>query len=192
MLLAVVVLEIAYLYLRTQITTSASFYDLSMIGQEVARSVLRGASLGAVLAACWIFKSPPEFFRKPEFNPTVIVLLILLILEVLAAPKSHVTGLSVQLTYAAATIFVAVREELVYRYVLQNWLQATLSTRLQVGGSILITSLIFTLFHIGAQPIESFGWIFLSSILMGAVYIFSGKNLGLVIAAHFIYDLLYI
>lgn len=189
---AVILLEIAYLYLRTKLMYSGYFHDLTIIEQELARSVVRAASIVAVFIACWYYKSFPDFFSKPKFTRTTIVLLILFFIQTLVEPKAPLAGLPVQMTFAATTIFVAVREELVYRFVIQNWLEGWLLPKDRIFGSILLTSIPFTLHHLGAQPVTSFPSIFLASLFLGAIYTYSGKSLSLVIAVHFVCDLFFV
>jgi membrane protease YdiL (CAAX protease family) len=185
-----VLLEITYFFLRTQLNKATVFHDLTPIQHELIWSVLRAVSIVAVLIICWRYKSAPNFFTKPKFSHTTIALLLLFFIQIFIQPNSHGHDLPLQLTYAATTIFVAVREELVYRYVIQNWLEGWLMPKDRIFGSILITSILFTLYHLGAQPIASFPWIFLAGLLLGAIYIASGKSLSLVVACHFIEDVL--
>jgi membrane protease YdiL (CAAX protease family) len=189
---AVILLEIAYLYLRTELMHSGYFHNLTVIEQELARSVVRAVILAGVLVACWHFKSFPGFTSKPRFNRPTLVLVIALLIQTLLEQSHEVTGLYAQLTFAATTILVAIREELVYRYVLQNWLQDWFSPKNGLAGSIFFTSVLFTFYHIGAQPLSSLPDIFFSGILLGGIYIFSGKSLSLVIICHFICDLFFI
>lgn len=184
---AVVLLEITYLFLRTKLNKATVLHDLTPIQHELIWSGLRAVSIVLVLTICWRYKSFPNFFTKPKFSKTTLVLLFLYIIQIFIEPKSHGHDLPLQLTYAATTIFVAVREELVYRYVIQNWLEGLLPKE-RIFGSILLTSILFTLYHLGAQPITAFPSIFLASLLLGAIYITSGKSLSLVVACHFIDD----
>jgi membrane protease YdiL (CAAX protease family) len=184
-------LEIPYLYLRTQLHKAAGFQHLTQIQHELMWSGLRAASIVAVLFTCWRYELLPDFFTKPKIGRTTIILLFLYVILILVWPKSHGQDLSVQMTFAATTIFVAVREELVYRYVIQNWIEGWLLPKDRIFGSILFTSILFTLYHLGVQPITSFPWIFLTSVLLGAIYISSGKSLFLVITCHFIIDVFF-
>ena len=188
----VIPLEIAYIYLRTKLTHAEFFPLLTIIDQELAISCNRALTLALVLYACWHLNAFPDFFTKPKFNRTTIVLLMVIFFLALIVPKTHHTQLSAQLTFAATTIFVAVREELVYRYVLQNWLEGSLLPKVSLVGSIVLTSVLFTLYHLGVQPFYAMPWIFLASLLLGTIYIVSGKSLSLVIVCHFICDLLFI
>lgn len=190
--LTVILLEIAYLFSRTNLLFSDYFHHLTPIGQELSRSVIRAVSIVLVLIACWQFKSFPNFFTKPKFNRTTTILVIAFFILGLVAPSSILAELSVRLTLAATTIVVAVREELVYRYVIQNWLEGWLLPKDRVVGSILWTSMLFTLYHTGAQPLYFFPWIFVASLLLGAMYIHSGKSISLVIACHLIFDLFFV
>jgi membrane protease YdiL (CAAX protease family) len=188
LLRAVVLLEITYIFLRTKLNNATNFHDLTPIQHELMWGVLRAASIVAVLIICWRYKSNPNFFTIPKFNQTTLVLVLLFVAQIFFQPKMHGHDLPLQLTYAATTIFVVVREELVYRYVIQNWLEGWLLPNERIFGSILLSSIVFTLYHLGAQPIASFPSIFLASLLLGAIYNSSGKSLTLVVACHFIDD----
>ena len=189
---SVIVLEIAYLYLRTTLKFANFFPGLTVIEQELVRSGLRALILAGVFLACWHFKSIPNFFRKPDFNRTTLFLLAALFIQAVMDQSHHVTGPAAQLTFAATTTLVAIREELEYRYVIQNWLAGWLAPKASVFGAILITSMLFTFSHLGAQPISHFPSIFIASLLLGAIYHHSGKSISLVIVCHFIFDLFYI
>lgn len=80
------------------------------------------------------------------------------------------------------------REKLVYRYAIQNFLEGWLLPKDRLIGSIWITSVVFTLSHLGAQYVRYFLWIFLAGLLLGAIYFASGKSLTLVIFCHFVED----
>jgi len=188
----VLLLEVAYLVLRTKLMHASFFHDLTVIEQELARSVLRVVILAGVLVACWYFKSFPTFFTKPKFNRITIVLIAVFSIQTLLEQSHQVGGLSAQMTFAATTILVATHEELAYRFVVQNWLEGWLSKKSNLVGSIFFTSVVFTLYHLGAQPVISFPSIFFASLLLGAIYIFSGRSISLVIVCHFISDLFYI
>lgn len=188
----VILLEIAYLYLRTKLMYTDFFPNLTVIEQELSRSGVRAVILAGVLIAFWCFKSPPDFFKKPKYSRTTLALLVAVFMQAVVTQAHFVTGLSAQLTYAATTILVAMREELEYRYVIQNWLVGWLVPKGSIYPAILFTSVGFTFSHVGVQPISSFPDIFLTSLLIGAIYHHSGKSISLIIVCHFIFDLFYI
>jgi membrane protease YdiL (CAAX protease family) len=185
-------LEITYLYSRTKLLNSGYYLDLSVIRQELSWTVLRAISLAVVLYACWRSKTFLQLFIKPTYNRTTIILLIVFFAITILTRKHSLSALPEQLTFAATTTFVAAREELVFRYVIQNWWEGWFLPKDKFVGSIFFTSILFTFYHIGAQPLYALPWIFLASVLLGAIYHYSGKSLPLVVVCHFICDLFYL
>jgi membrane protease YdiL (CAAX protease family) len=185
-----VLFEVLYLICRTVMTHDEMFRQWGAIQQEFARTGLRSAEIVLVLIACWRSKMFPLFFIKPKLTRQVVYALVALAIVFLLWPKFHRTEWDVKIVFAVTSIFVAVREELVYRYVIQNWLEGWLPPKDRIAGSILITSIVFTLSHIGVQPFAVFPLILAAGIVLGWMYISSGKCLLLIISCHFIFDAL--
>jgi membrane protease YdiL (CAAX protease family) len=94
-------------------------------------------------------------------------------------------GVGTALVFVLTSVIVGFREELLYRAVLQNLLQARLGT----AGALLGTTAIFVIYHYGAQPMT---WLAVTeiagmSLLLGLIYIRSGSLLA-VTAIHSAYD----
>ena len=190
--LTVIALEILYIYFRTSLSISGSFSEFTIFEQELARSGLRAVFLSGLLLAFWRFKVLPDFVQHPKPTRSTILLVIALLAQAIIWQVHPVEGLSEKLLFAVTTILVAVREELVYRYVVQNFIESHLGISYGAIGAILATSVLFTFFHLGAQPVSAFPQILLASVLLGAIYRQSGKSISLVIVCHFVFDLFYI
>ncbi|MGK0173182.1 MAG: membrane protease YdiL (CAAX protease family) [Gammaproteobacteria bacterium] len=93
-----------------------------------------------------------------------------------------------QLVFAATSLVVAVREEILYRGVLQNILEQ----RLGWWGAIIITNIIFTLYHYGAWPFtpQNVLEFFFVGSLVSVLYWATGSLL-LPIVFHAVYDALW-
>jgi membrane protease YdiL (CAAX protease family) len=84
----------------------------------------------------------------------------------------HLTH-SMAIMFAVTSIPVALKEEFLFRGIVQNLLME----RLGFAKSVLLTSVIFTAWHIGVwEPsLWVFSQIFLASILLGIIYVHSGS-----------------
>ena len=186
LLLLVVAMEVLYLCIRTFINTQLS-HSLTAFQSELAWSGLRLVSIVAILIALKRYGVLPEAFKWPKMTPPVLVILLLLGVATWMTPTDHNPDVLLKYTFAVTSLLVAVREELVYRYVLQNWAQQ------QDSGNpyllpVLVPSVLFTFYHLGAQPIAQFPLIFVTSCLLGWVYIASGKSLFLIVVCHCLID----
>lgn len=161
--------------------------EFGSIVRELVFSSIRLLSIAAILGACFYFKAGPTLSGLRRLDWRVWLLLLAEVLLTYIHPKQG-HEFQVAVVYAATSLIVAVREELVYRYVLQTWLVQWLPKQEKLVGSVLITSVVFTLMHFGVQPVSSFGWIFVASVLLCLIYHFSKRNLALVIATHFLVD----
>jgi membrane protease YdiL (CAAX protease family) len=184
-----VALEIAYLYMRTKLIGIPEFVHMSVIAQEIVRCIPRAVILACMLLVLWRFNSFPEISFNFRVNRTVAFLIVVLMAESYLFFVHPKVELVEHLTFGVTTILVAVREELEYRYVLQNWLLQRVAPKFNIVVSLLMTAIVFTLSHLGAQSIGSFPGIFFASVLLGCIYHFSGKNITTVIICHFLADM---
>jgi membrane protease YdiL (CAAX protease family) len=90
-----------------------------------------------------------------------------------------------QVVFVATSIIVAIKEEFLYRGVLQN----VLETKGRPLRAVILSNIIFMLYHYGAQPftIGNLTEIFTAGCILGFIYASSG-SLMLVIVLHAIYD----
>ena len=183
-LVAVAIIEIAFV-----VATRLVLHYLSWksIEAEAIRTLLRVLT---ALAYWWLMK-PWILSRKPDFlalvRPTfAIALLLFLSIPVLAGRyelEKHVA-----VVFALASIPVAVKEEFLFRGIIQNLLME----KLGAAKAIVLASAVFTAWHVGTwnPSLWVFGQIFLASVLLGLVYVRSGSILA-VIVIHAVYDALF-
>ena len=86
------------------------------------------------------------------------------------------------------SVAVAVKEEFLFRGILQN----LLARRDRPITSILLTSIVFTVWHVGVwdPTVWTFSQIFFASILLGIIYFRSG-SIAAVIVLHAAYDAIF-
>lgn len=183
-LLVVVLVEIAFV-VATRVTIHYLPWD--SLAAESIRTVMRIATAGLY----WHLMKSEIMSRKPDLPSLQHPILWLAILLFMAIPvlvgKYDLTQ-SVAVMFAITSFAVAVKEEFLFRGVLQNLLGREFGD----WRAILATSVVFTLWHVGVwEPsVWTFGEIFLASILIGLVYVRSG-SMVMVIALHAVYDAIY-
>jgi membrane protease YdiL (CAAX protease family) len=127
-------------------------------------------------------------YRRP-LPPLLVGAIGASFLIILLAGYWQQQDLDTRLVFALTSPIVAMREELFYRLILQTALQR----KLQPVAAILLASIAFVLFHIGAQPVNVYTIVSLMSfgVLLGVVYERT-RSLRLVVLVHLIVDLLFI
>lgn len=122
--------------------------------------------------------------RHPLFGFGVLVLALVPVL----AGDWGLPDRGTRITFAVTSVVVGLREEVVYRGVLQNLLEP----RAGWFGAIVLSNIVFTLYHYGAWPFtpEYVLEFLLVGGAMGLIYAATG-SLWLTIAAHSIYDALW-
>jgi len=100
-------------------------------------------------------------------------------------------GFTIRVVFALTSFVVGLREELVYRAILQNLLEEKLGR----FGAILLASTIFALYHYGSESalnysLQRFLELFVFGCIFGLIYRISGSLL-LVAILHSILDLIY-
>lgn len=163
------------------------YYDPWSFEAESIRTALRIATASIY----WWLLRPlilsrrvnPSTFRSPLL---IIGLLLFLLIPVLVGHYKLSPPLAI--LFAVASVPVAVKEEFLFRGIVQN----LLAERFGFVKSVLFTSTLFTVWHIGVlEPsVWTFSQIFLASILLGVVYVHSGSILA-VIVIHAVYDALF-
>jgi len=152
---------------------------------------IRTAMRIATAALYWWLLKPMILSRKPDLSSLTKPAILLALLFFLAIPVlvGHY-GLStpVAMMFAVSSIPVAFKEEFLFRGIMQN----LLTERWDTLKAILMTSTVFTLWHVGVwEPsIWTFGEIFLASVIIGLMYVRSG-SIAMVIALHAVYDAIY-
>lgn len=183
-LLIVLLAEMAFV-VATRVTIH--YLPWTSFEAEAIRTTLRIATAGLY----WWLMKPVILSRQTDAaslqQPLLwLALAVLMVIPVLVG-KYDLTQ-NVALMFAVTSIFVAVKEEFLFRGIMQN----LLGRKLGDWRAILITSVIFTLWHVGVWELSAWmlGEIFFASMIIGLVYVRSGSML-LVIAVHAIYDAIY-
>ena len=93
-----------------------------------------------------------------------------------------------RLVLAATSPIVALREELFYRAILQRTLQRSLGPFF----GLITAAVLFTLYHIGAQPMNGLTvtMIFSAGITLGMLYEYT-RNIWVPVALHTAWDVIY-
>jgi membrane protease YdiL (CAAX protease family) len=184
-----IVIELAYVLLsRTWLRVSfhGIDYELLLTAMRLASVVLnwllfRHTLLRAALA-------PP----RAGFSGRAGVALGAGLASVLLVPLLFNAGYPADAAYrwvfAGTSIVVGIREEMVYRGVLQQLLRQ----RYGVAGALLLSNLVFVLYHFGAQPFNLVGLVELSAmaLLLGLLYEATGSLVAPMLV-HVLYDALW-
>jgi membrane protease YdiL (CAAX protease family) len=181
-IIAAIIVEVAYaVFTRTWLPKHAQGVEL-----ELAISALRLVTAGVywLLFRDLILSRPARshLLRSPlVLTGAAVVLSIPFIFR----GWSPGGGLGTAVVFALTSIIVGLREELLYRAVLMNLLQP----RMGVVGSVVLSTVIFLVYHYGALPVAALPAIEVvcMSLLLGIVYGYSG-SLAFVVALHSLYD----
>lgn len=180
----VIAAEIAFV-VATRVTIH--YLPWTSFEAEAIRTTLRIATAGLY----WWLMKPVILSRQPDLpslrHPALwLALAVFMTIPVLVG--SYGLTQKVAVMFAVTSIAVAVKEEFLFRGIMQNLLAQKFGSM----RAILITSIIFTLWHVGVwdPSVWTFGEIFLASLIIGLIYVRSGSML-LVIAVHAIYDAIY-
>jgi membrane protease YdiL (CAAX protease family) len=182
-LLLVAAIELVYM---AGTRAAIHYFSWKSIEAESIRTALR---LGSALAYWWLLK-PVILSRKPDLSSLRRPSLLIALLAFLSVPVligSDKMG-PLAILFAISAIPVGVKEELLFRGIVQN----LLAEKLGAVKAILLTSVVFTVWHVGVWAFQPFVYaqIFLAGIFLGVVYLRSGSLL-LVIAIHALFDALY-
>jgi membrane protease YdiL (CAAX protease family) len=182
-----VIVAVAELFFVVATRLMLYYYPWSSIEAESIRAILRIATASIY----WLLLRPLILSRTPSpltfRSPILIVgLLLFLLIPVLVGHYKLTT--SVAILFAVTSIPVAVKEEFLFRGIIQN----LLAEKLGLLKSVLFTSTLFTAWHIGVcEPtVWVFSQILLAGILLGIIYIRSGSILAVVVI-HTTYDVLF-
>jgi len=184
-LILAVIVELIYIIASRYV--SFNFQDLTP-NSEYLKTILRASS---AIAYYYIFKDYILSF-KPTYkfikSPFFVISILFFLATPLLVGNLYFMGDYTRILFAITSIIVGLREELVFRVLIQN----SLESKLGPVYAILITSLIFTVWHFGAIPNNSFafGQVLISSIFLGLIYS-ATKSFILVVSLHAIYDALW-
>ncbi len=130
--------------------------------------------------------------RQPNarraLHPLAVCAVSLLLLTPVLIGSYALSSITAQIVFAATSLVVALKEEVLYRGVLQN----VLESRLGVLWAIALSNVAFTLYHYGAQPFTAWNLteLFLTGCLLGLLYVATGSLL-LAVAVHAIDDVIW-
>jgi membrane protease YdiL (CAAX protease family) len=179
-----VLIEIAYaLITRAFLPVHASGIELELL--------VTGFRAAAV-AAFWLLFHELIMSRVPNvtgtLHPALIGVVILVPLEPVLAGNYGLGSVATKAVFAFTSIVVAIHEEFVYRGVLQNLLER----RSGRFTAVVISNVVFTLYHYGAQPFVPWNLVSLFAVgcIFGLMYSITGSLL-FVIALHAIDDALW-
>lgn len=180
-LLLIAAVEILYM---AGTRVAIHYLSAESFSSELTRTALRIATA----LVYWQLMKPVILSKKPAFDMVRIVPLITGLLLFFSVPVligNYALNTSLAMLFAVTSIAVAIKEEFLFRGIMQNLLQ----TKFGALRAVLYTSIIFTAWHIGTwEPgVWIFGHIFLASLVLGMVYIRTGSILA-VIALHTFYD----
>lgn len=162
-------------------------FPWSSIEAESIRSVLR---LATAAVYWWLFRSMifsrtsnPAALRSP-----LLAVGLLLFLSIPVLVGRYQLSTQTALLFAVASVPVAIKEEFLFRGILQN----ILVQRFGALKAIVATSLLFTTWHVGVWQFTPWvlSQIFFGGILLGIIYFYSG-SIAVVISIHAIYDALF-
>jgi membrane protease YdiL (CAAX protease family) len=183
--LALVGIE-AIAWLLTQMVLAQ--YPWSSFVAESLRTLLRFETL---VFDWYLFRqtiqAQASHARIPRESSLTIAVLLMLIGPLLM-PHPQLRPMAAGF-FAVSGVIVGLKEEVLFRAILQPLLQRRLGTL----AAVVSTSIIFTAWHGGAIPLtpEVAGEIFLASVVLGLLYAASGSLL-LVVSLHTAYDALYV
>ena len=155
---------------------------------ELFRTLFR---LGSVLIYWLLLRDfiTSKSLVSPDIFQFRLLLAFVLFLSVplLVGDLSYM-GPGTKAVFAATSIVVGLKEEVTFRALIQN----LIAKRFGNLTAILITTALFTAYHIGAIPLSLFayGQVVLASLLLGILYART-QNLWLVVWLHAIYDALW-
>ena len=162
-------------------------FDWRSIEMELFRTGLRVATAWL----CWHLFSDLIRSGQPRQGtlksaPVVLGLTFFFTIPVLVG--NYQLSLQMAWVFALTSVVVAIKEEFLWRGVVQNLLRERFGTL----KAVLLTSLVFALWHFGSW--ENSVWmyveVFTASVIIGLVYVISGSMLA-VIVIHTAYDALY-
>lgn len=160
------------------------YYPWSSMEAELIRTVLR---IGTALVYWRLYKTL-ILSRQPDLSvlvqPQLAIGILLLAMAVFLTGNYHLPT-QLALLFALTSIPVAIKEEIVFRGIVQN----LLTKKYGIVIGVILASAVFLVAHIGVIPtsLSSFSSIFIYGLLFGFIYIRSGSIL-VVIIVHAAYD----
>ena len=161
-----------------------------VVAGEITLTAWRVASLAFY---AWLFWEPLKAaWRAPvarRVHPLLWVAITLDLLIALTAGYWQNREMAVKMVFALTTPVVALREEVFYRFILQDGLER----RMAALPAIALSSAAFVVYHAGYQPMDVAGVLMLlaAGVLMGVAYQRT-RSLRLVVGVHLVMDLAFL
>lgn len=175
LLMTIIILELFYLSISYQLAES---YGQWSYQGEIIRTGLR---LIVLLIYSWIYWKyfygkvnaiPAQNINNRTFTISIALLLFFAVVYTNAENETAIW----QLTFAISGVIAGFREEIIYRGMLQNYLQKKHHYR----TALLLTTLVFALSHIQYVIYQqNFALVMtaISSVIFGSIYLYSGRVL---------------
>lgn len=177
-LIILVAIELVYLGVARSFTHT---YTGGEVSKELTWTLIRAISLCATFL---IFRRV-IFDRKPTKFPSDVIWMsgIFLLVPVLIGAWGLYFPLNV--TFAATSLVIGLREEFVYRGVLQNLLEK----KFGIWISLLLSNLCFVCMHWGSLPFTLWNTFQFAAagLILGLIY-YRTRSIWLVVALHALYD----
>lgn len=183
--LTIFVVELLFIVLTRVVLARYWTYSLDA---ELIRTPLR---LVAVCIYWWLLR---DFIRSQPIMSSSLLqpslffpLLLFMSVPILVGDLSYMTK-ATKLVFALTSIAVALKEEIAFRALIQN----LLAKRFGNLAAIVLSTIMFTAYHIGAIPLVLFayGQVVIAGLLFGVIYART-QSLWLVVWLHALYDALW-
>ena len=180
-LLVVVAVELLYM---VGSRLAIHYYSAESFSAELIRTALRCVTA----LIYWQLMKPLILSKQASFDMVRVAPLLVGMVALFAIPVlvgKYALGTSLALLFAVTSIPVAIKEEFLFRGIVQNLLE----TRHGPMCAVFYASIIFTAWHIGTwEPsVWTFGQIFLVGVVLGLVYVRTG-SIVTAIVLHTLYD----
>lgn len=165
-----------------------SRYWTYSLDAELIRTPLRLVAVFVYWRLLREFTTSKHTSSSQLLQPALLLpIALFLSVPLLVGDLSYMTPIT-KLVYALTSIAVGLKEEIAFRALIQN----LLARRLGNSTAILLATLLFTAYHIGAVPLLLFayGQVVIAGLFMGIVYART-QNLWLVVWLHTLYDALW-
>ena len=160
------------------------YYHGSALSEELIWTAFRIISIVLVYCCLKDVIWPPD--DKPAVRIGFLALIASVVVVIVAALKADIHfKYPVNFVFAVTSLAVGLREEMVYRGVLQK----VLATRYGLPAALLISNIFFIFYHFGAQPFTPYNVVqfFVMGTIQGLLY-HQTRSLLFVSGVHAAYD----
>lgn len=185
------ILILLAIYEITYFAVSRTFLATYSGGAISKELIWTGIRIVSLLAVVLTFRK--TIFRSVSYSNkiqkrTILGIGILFFLCVPVFIGNWNPGYPLSWVYAATSIVIGLREEFVYRGVLQN----VLCERFGLFWALVISNLIFVFYHYGSMPLTSWNifHFFVAGSILGLIY-HQSQNIWLAAAVHTFYDVIW-